>query len=48
MSELRTKNKSERDLCSCEVTLAVTNKAQKQLEPQNIFWALFVALFVTA
>ena len=30
MSELWIKNRSERDLCSCEVTEAVTNKAQKK------------------
>ena len=29
MSELQMKNRSERDLRSCEVTYAVTNKAQK-------------------
>ena len=30
MTELWLKNRSERDLCSCEVTYAVTNKAQKK------------------
>ena len=30
MSELRIKNRNERDLRSCEVTEAVTNKAQKK------------------
>ena len=31
MSALRIKNRSERDLRSCEVTYAVTNKAQKKI-----------------
>ena len=31
MSELRIKNRSETDLRSCEVTKAVTNKAQKKI-----------------
>ena len=30
MSELRIKKRNERDLCSCKVTWAVTNKAQKK------------------
>ena len=30
MSELRIKNRSEKDLRSCEVTYVVTNKAQKK------------------
>ena len=30
MGEPRIENRSERDLCSCEVTKAVTNKAQKK------------------
>ena len=31
VSELRIKNRSESDLRSCEVTYAVTNKAQKKI-----------------
>ena len=50
MSALRIKNTSESDPRSYEVTEAVTNKAQNKfqgskgipLEPQNLFWALFV------
>ena len=37
MSELRIENTSERDLCSCEVTRAVTNKAQKSSEAPTGF-----------
>ena len=29
MSELRIKNESERDICSCELTSAATNKEKK-------------------
>ena len=35
MSELRIKNRNESDLRSCEVTLAVTNKAQKKFCSSN-------------
>ena len=58
MSELRIENRSERDLRSCEVTQAVTNKAQKnfwgsneirtQYDLRDTGANFFWAIFITA
>ena len=38
MSEVWTKNRSESDLRSCEVTLAVTNKTKKKVHLYIVYY----------